>query len=64
MTRQNIRDSAKPSRESTDASERTTIPAKDVDVTLTISEEALKKLDQIQEETINAAHDDQKFSWR
>ena len=64
MTSRKIRDSAKPSLESTDASGRTTIPAKDVDVTLTISEEALKKMDQIQEETIKAAQDDQKFSWR
>ena len=64
MTSRQIRDSETPSRESTDTSARTTIPAKDVGVTLTISEKALKKLDQIQEETIKAAQDDQKFSWR
>ena len=64
MTSRQTRDSDTPSRDSTDTSAQTTIPAKDVGVTLTISEKALKKLDQIQEETIKAAHDDQKFSWR
>lgn len=64
MTSRQTGDSTKPSRKTTDASGRTTIPARVVDVTLTISEEALKKLDQIQEETIKAAHDDEKFSWR
>ena len=64
MTSRQTRDSATPSRKATDTSARTTIPAEDVGVTLTISEKALKKLDQIQEETIKAAQDDQKFSWR
>ena len=41
-----------------------TIPASDVGVTLKISDKALRKLDQIQEETIKAAQEDQKFSWR
>ena len=52
------------SRETTDVSERTTISASDVGVTLRVSDDALKKLDQIQEETIKAAQEDEKFSWR
>ena len=62
-TRQTPR-SASPSREADDVSERTTIPSSDVGVTLRISDEALRKLDQMQEETIKAAQEDQKFSWR
>ena len=57
-------DSATPPRATTEVSERATIPASEVGVTLTISDKALKKLDQIQEETIKAAQEDQKFSWR
>ena len=62
-TRQTPRSSS-ASREATDVSERTTIPASAVGVTLRISDKALRKLDQIQEETIKAAQEDQKFSWR
>ena len=62
-TRQTPR-SASPSRETDDVSERTTILASDVGVTLRISDKALRELDQIQEETIKAAQEDQKFSWR
>ena len=51
-------------RESNDALQRRTIPAKDVGVTLRISDEALKERDQIQEETIKGAQDDQDFAWR
>ena len=58
------RDRATPSREATSVSKRTTIPASDVGVTLRISDKALRKLDQIQEEAIKAAQEDQKFSWR
>ena len=46
------------------ASNRTTIPSRDVGVTLMISEEARAELDRIQEETIKAAQEGQKFSWR
>ena len=56
--------SATPSRETTESPTRPTIPARDVGVTLRISDKALKELDQIQEETIKAAQEDQKFSWR
>lgn len=45
-------------------SKRTTIPASEVGVTLMISEEARAELDRIQEETIKAAREVQKFSWR
>lgn len=57
------RDGAEPSHDTTGLN-RKTISAREVGVTLTISEKALKKLDQIQEETIKAAQEDQKFSWR
>ena len=53
-----------PSRETTHDSKRTTIPASEVGVTLTISDKALEELDRIQEETIKAAQEGQKFSWR
>ena len=45
-------------------SHRTTVPASTVGVTLTISQKALAELDRIQEETIKAAQEGQKFSWR
>ena len=41
-----------------------TVPASKVGLSLTISEKALKDFDRIQEETIKAAENDQKFSWR
>ena len=62
-TRQTPRPASAP-REATDVSERITIPASDVGVTLRISDKALRKLDQIQEEIVKAAQADQKFSWR
>ena len=43
---------------------RKTIPASDVGVSLTISDKALKEVDRLQEETIKAAEEAQKFSWR
>ena len=46
------------------ASNRTTIPSKNLGVTLMISEKARAKLDQIEEETMKAAEEGQKFSWR
>lgn len=54
----------RPSQDTDCGSKRTTIPASEVGVTLTISKEALKELDRIQEETMNAAKEGQKFSWR
>ena len=52
------------SQDTAHVSKRTTIPASDVGVTLTISNKALEELDRIQEETIKAAQEGQKFSWR
>ena len=43
---------------------RKTIPSSDVGVTLTISDHARDQLDRIQEETVKAAQQGQKFSWR
>ena len=53
-----------PSEDKAQVSERKTIPARDVGVSLTISKKALKEVDRIQEETIKAAREVQKFSWR
>lgn len=44
-------------------SRRKTIPASEVGVTLTISDEARAELDRIQEETNKAAQEGQKFYW-
>ena len=41
-----------------------TIPANEVGVTLTISNEALEKIDKIQEQYIKAAQEDRKVLWR
>jgi len=46
------------------ASSRITIPSNEVGVTLAISEKALTEIDQIREESIKAAQEDLKFSWR
>ena len=45
-------------------SNRTPIPSRDLGVTLMISEKARAELDRIEEETIKAAEEAQKFSWR
>jgi len=45
-------------------SRRKTIPASEVGVTLTISDEARAELDRIQEETNKAAQEGQKLYWR
>lgn len=64
MQTRRTRDSGTPSQETTQTSKRPTIPAGDVGVTLRISDKTLKEIEQIQQETIKAAHEDQKFSWR
>ena len=64
MSTRQTHDSETPSGETAKRSERATLPASDVGVTLRISDEALKELDRIQEENIKAAQEDQKFSWR
>ena len=55
---------ATPSQDTAHGSKRTTIPASEVGVALTISNKALEELDRIQEETIKAAQEGQKSSWR
>lgn len=42
----------------------TTLSAKEIGITLSVDEDALKTLDDIQEETIKAAQEHQKFAWR
>ena len=64
MQTRRTRDSAAPSRETTQKSKRPTIPASQVGVTLTISDKARKELDKLQEEAVKALQEDQKFSWR
>ena len=64
MPRSKTHESAEPPQEKRREVKKRRIPASEVGVTLTISDEALRKLDQIQEEAIQAAQDDQKFSWR
>ena len=64
MTTRQTSGKAKRSGEGSEVSERKVIPAKEVGVTLKISDEALKKLDQIQEEAIRGAQNDQNFAWR
>ena len=58
------KETPRASEEASKVSKRMTIPAREVGVTLTISDKALEKLDRIQEETIKAAQEGQKFSWR
>ena len=42
----------------------TAFDARELGVTLRIDDEAIKKLDEIQEDNIAAAQKNQKFSWR
>ena len=53
-----------PSENKDQVTKRKTIPASDVGVSLTISKKAMKEVDRIQEESIKAAQEVQKFSWR
>ena len=64
MTNKDISCDPALSQDTAQVSERKTIPASDVGVTLTIGHKALEEIDQIQEETIEAAQVSQKFSWR
>ena len=50
--------------ETTGASNRKSIAASAVGITLTISDKALQELDRLQEKAIKAAQEDRKFSWR
>ena len=53
-----------PARETSGSPERKTIAAAKVGLTLTLTDEAMKGFDHIQEETIKSAEKDQNFSWR
>ena len=53
-----------PSEDKAQVSKRKTIRASDVGVSLTISKKAMKEVDRIQEKSIKAAQEVQKFSWR
>ena len=53
-----------PSQDTAQVPKRKTIPASELGVTLTISNEALEKIERVQEENIKAAQEGQKFSWR
>ena len=53
-----------PCEEEARDSTRLTIPASEVGVSLTISDEALKEVQRLQDETIKAAQKVHKFSWR
>ena len=64
MPRKRTDHSQDPTPETGQAPVRKTIPASEVGLSLTLSDEALKDFDRIQEETIKAAEKDQKFSWR
>ena len=53
-----------PTSDTGQTPKRKTIPAREVGLSLTISDKALKEFDQKQEKTIKDAEKDQKFSWR
>ena len=64
MTAKPTDHSADPKPAGGEVPKRKTIPASEVGLSLTLSDETLKEFDRIQEETIKAAEEDQKFSWR
>ena len=64
MTTNRTDHSTDPKPDAGHDTERKTIPASEVGLSLTLSEEALKEFDRIQEETIRAAEESHKFSWR
>ena len=64
MTTERTDNDRDPRPEAGRAPERRTIPASEVGLSLTLSEETIKEFDRIQEETIRAAEKDQNFSWR
>lgn len=64
MPRSKALESAEPPQEEGREVRRRRISASEVGVTLTFSDKTLRELDQIQEEAIKAAQEDQKFSWK
>lgn len=64
MTTERTENDTDPRPEADRVPERRTIPASEVGLSLTLSEETIKEFDRIQKETIRAAEKDQNFSWR
>ena len=64
MTAKRTDDSTDPTRDAGQIPRRKTILASDVGLSLTLSDQARKEFDRMQEETIRAAEKDQNFSWR
>ena len=64
MTTNRTDHSTDPTPDAGQAPKRKTIQASEVGLSLTLSDEALKEFDRIQEETIKAAEESHKFSWR
>lgn len=64
MTTKKTPQGSTPSQGAARVSGRTTMPASDVGVTLTVSQKALEELERIHDETIKAAQEAQKFSLR
>ena len=64
MTTKQTSHSTDPEHDVEQTSTRKTILASEVGLSLTISDEALKEFDRIQEETVRAAEENQNFSWR
>ena len=64
MTNKRTDHSTDPKPDGSQATERKTILASEVGLSLTFSDKALKEFDRIQEETVSAAEKNQKFSWR
>ncbi len=64
MTTERTDDSTDATADARPVSGRKTIRASDVGLSLTLSDEAVREFDRIQEETIKAAERDQNFSWR
>ena len=64
MTTKRTDDNTDPTPDTGQALGRKTILASDVGLSLTLSDQARKEFDRIQEETIRAAEKDQNFSWR
>ncbi len=64
MTTERTDNSTNPNPDTEQTVERETIPAIEVGLSLSLSDEAMKEFDRIQEEVIRAAEKDQNFSWR
>ena len=64
MTTERTDNDTNPKPEAGHVPERRTIPASEVGLSLTLTDETLKEFDRIQGETIRAAEKDQNFSWR